>query len=59
MVKLQMELKLAVNGDDTDEHMVAFVNYTIGMVTLGYSEANIDRGAEVELLNTHSIWYSC
>ena len=33
-----------VNGDDTDEHMVAFVNYTIGMVTLGYSEANIDRG---------------
>jgi len=34
-----------VNGDDTDEHMVAFVNYTIGMVTLGYSEANIDRGA--------------
>ena len=35
-----------VNGDDTDEHMVAFVNYTIGMVTLGYSEANIDRGAE-------------
>ena len=35
-----------VNGDDTDEHMVAFVNYTIGMVTLGYTEANIDRGAE-------------
>ena len=34
-----------VNGDDTDEHMVAFVNYTIGMVTLGYSEANIDAGA--------------
>ena len=34
-----------VNGDDTDEHMVAFANYTIGMVTLGYSEANIDRGA--------------
>jgi outer membrane protein OmpU len=34
-----------VNGDDTDEHMVAFVNYTIGMVTLGYSEANIDRNA--------------
>ena len=34
-----------VNGDDTDEHMVAFVNYTIGMVTLGYSEANIDRSA--------------
>jgi len=34
-----------VNSDDTDEHMVAFVNYTIGMVTLGYSEANIDRGA--------------
>ena len=33
-------------GDDTDEHMVAFVNYTIGMVTLGYSEANIDRGAD-------------
>ena len=33
-----------VNGDDTDEHMVAFVNYTIGMVTLGYTEANIDRG---------------
>jgi len=33
-----------VNSDDTDEHMVAFVNYTIGMVTLGYSEANIDRG---------------
>ena len=33
------------NGDDTDEHMVAFVNYTIGMVTLGYSEANIDRNA--------------
>ena len=30
--------------DDSDEHMVAFVNYTIGMVTLGYSEANIDRG---------------
>ena len=34
-----------INGDDTDEHMVAFVNYTIGMVTLGYSEANIDAGA--------------
>ena len=34
-----------VNGDDTDEHMVAFANYTIGMVTLGYSEANIDRNA--------------
>ena len=34
-----------VNGDDTDEHMVAFANYTIGMVTLGYSEANIDAGA--------------
>ena len=34
-----------VNGDDTDEHMVAFVNYTIGMVTLGYSEANIARNA--------------
>ena len=37
-----------LNGDDTDEHMVAFVNYTIGMVTLGYSEANIDRGAAGE-----------
>ena len=35
-----------VNGDDTDEHMVAFVNYTIGMVTLGYSEANIARGGD-------------
>ena len=35
----------ANGGDDTDEHMVAFVNYTIGMVTLGYSEANIDAGA--------------
>ena len=32
-------------GDDTDEQMVAFANYTIGMVTLGYSEAVIDRGA--------------
>ena len=35
-----------VNGDDTDEHMVAFVNYTIGMVTVGYSEANIARGGD-------------
>mgnify|MGYP001107601489 FL=1 len=35
-----------VNGDDTDEHMVAFVNYTIGMVTLGYSEANIAKNAD-------------
>jgi outer membrane protein OmpU len=35
-----------VNGDDTNEHMVAFVNYTIGMVTLGYSEANIARNNE-------------
>ena len=33
-------------GDDTDEHMVAFVNYTIGMVSVGYSEANIDRGGD-------------
>ena len=33
------------NGDDTDEHMVAFANYTVGMVTLGYSEANIGKGA--------------
>ena len=33
------------DASDTDEHMVAFVNYTIGMVTVGYSEANIDRGA--------------
>lgn len=35
-----------VNGDDTDEHMVAFVNYTIGMVTVGYSEANIAKNAD-------------
>jgi outer membrane protein OmpU len=33
-------------GDDTDEHMVAFVNYTIGMVTVGYSEAEIAKGAD-------------
>ena len=38
----------ASGGDDTDEHMVAFVNYTIGMVTVGYSEANIARGADGE-----------
>ena len=35
-----------VNGDDTDEHMVAFVNYTIGMVTVGYTEANIAKNAD-------------
>jgi len=33
-------------GSETDEHMVAFANYTVGMVTLGYSEAQIARGAE-------------
>ena len=32
------------NSDDTDEHMVAFANYTIGMVTVGYSEAAISAG---------------
>jgi len=36
----------ASGGDDTDEHMVAFVNYTIGMVTVGYSEANIAKNAD-------------
>ena len=44
--KIANAAQTSTHGDDTDEHMVAFVNYTIGMVTLGYSEANIDRGAE-------------
>ena len=32
-------------SDDTDEHMVAFVNYSYGMVTVGYSQAEISAGA--------------
>ena len=44
--KIANGAQTSTHGDDTDEHMVAFVNYTIGMVTLGYTEANIDRGAE-------------
>ena len=31
-------------GDDTDDHMVAFVNYTYGMITVGYSQAEISAG---------------
>ena len=34
------------NGTDTDEHMVGFINYTIGAVTLGYTEAVISRGGQ-------------
>jgi outer membrane protein OmpU len=33
-----------VGNNDTNEHMVAFVNYTMGMVTAGYSEAAINNG---------------
>jgi hypothetical protein len=30
---------------DTDEHMVVFANYSMGMVTVGWTRAEIDKGA--------------
>ena len=34
------------NGDDTDEHMVAYATYTMGSVTVGYTQAQISKGAK-------------
>ena len=34
----------ANQDSDTDEHMVGYVNYSMGMVTVGYTEAVISRG---------------
>tara|TARA_B110001452_G_scaffold267059_1_gene275579 strand:+ start:920 stop:1915 length:996 start_codon:yes stop_codon:yes gene_type:complete len=34
------------NGSDIDEHMVAFVNYTVGPVTAGYTQAQISTGVQ-------------
>jgi outer membrane protein OmpU len=42
--KIANGAQTGANSDDTDEHMVAFANYTIGMVTVGYSEAAISAG---------------
>jgi outer membrane protein OmpU len=42
--KIANGLQTTNHGSDTDEHMVAFANYTIGMVTVGYSQAEISRG---------------
>ena len=34
----------AEGSEDTNEHMVAFANYSMGIITVGYTEANIDDG---------------
>ena len=46
------------NGDDTDEHMVAFVNYSYGLVTVGFSMAEISAngtGAQTEIAEAFGI----
>jgi outer membrane protein OmpU len=34
------------NGDDIDEHMVAFINYTFANVTAGYTQSQISVGTQ-------------
>ena len=42
---------IGTNGDDEDEHMVGFVNYTMGAISVGYTESvvtNNERGGTDE-----------
>jgi len=43
--KIANGAQVGAGNTDTDEHMVIFANYTMGMATIGYTEASINKGA--------------